>query len=151
MERLTEHITNGIKIHGCKTIFGTRERKGAALTSAIVRLAAYEDALSNPNGSVLSPEEAAQILKQACVESFKQAAKIQLLQNEIPHWVPVSERLPEVDGEPSEFATDCGKSVLACDDDGYVYETTFWKYSQTFQGGTPKYWMEKPKPPKGEK
>jgi hypothetical protein len=43
LDRLTRRIGDGIVLTDCKTIFGTRERKGAGLTSAIVRLAAYED------------------------------------------------------------------------------------------------------------
>ena len=43
MERLTERVGEFIRIKGCKTLYGGKERKGAYLYNAIVRLAEYED------------------------------------------------------------------------------------------------------------
>lgn len=57
MERLTEHwCAGGIRIKGCSTLYVDLERKGAPVANAIIRLAAYEDAL---------PLERAQELAQA--------------------------------------------------------------------------------------
>lgn len=57
MERLTEHTAGGyIVIKGCASVYPTQERKRAPATSAIVRLAAYED-------TGLTPEEVAELAK----------------------------------------------------------------------------------------
>lgn len=57
MERLTEHTDDGyIAIKGCASVYPAQERKRAPATSAIVRLAAYED-------SGLTPEEVAELVK----------------------------------------------------------------------------------------
>lgn len=46
MERLTERwCAGGIRIKGCSTLYADKERKGAPASNAIVRLAAYEDAM----------------------------------------------------------------------------------------------------------
>lgn len=49
MERLTERYENHIRIKGCKTVFDCAERKGAPMSNAIVRLAAYEDIGRTPD------------------------------------------------------------------------------------------------------
>lgn len=49
MERLTEHFGDYIIIKGCKSYYPNEERKRAPATSAIVRLAAYEDTGVLPN------------------------------------------------------------------------------------------------------
>lgn len=59
MDRLTERVEDYVKIKGCKTIYGANERKNAPVSSAIARLAAYED-------SGLTPDEV-----QALVEEQK--------------------------------------------------------------------------------
>lgn len=43
MERLTERVGKYIRIKGCSTLYASKERKGAYLCNAIVRLAEYED------------------------------------------------------------------------------------------------------------
>ncbi len=44
MDRLTERLSDGcIRIKGCKTVYSGTERKRSHMTSAVVRLAAYED------------------------------------------------------------------------------------------------------------
>lgn len=43
MERLTKHDGRFISVTGCKTLYENEERKSAPASSAIVRLAAYED------------------------------------------------------------------------------------------------------------
>lgn len=45
MERLTEHFGNSIFIKWCKTLYANQESKTAPASNAIVRLAAYEDAM----------------------------------------------------------------------------------------------------------
>lgn len=57
MERLTEHCGRYIKIKGCETLYGQSERKSAPMSSAIVRLATYED-------TGLMPEEIEKIHKE---------------------------------------------------------------------------------------
>ena len=49
MERLTERYENYIRIKGCKTTYDNSERKGALMSNAIVRLAAYEDIGRTPD------------------------------------------------------------------------------------------------------
>lgn len=56
MERLTKRIGEYIEIIGCKSLYPTEERKRAPATSAIVRLAAYED-------SGLTPDEVSELAK----------------------------------------------------------------------------------------
>lgn len=49
MERLTEIVEGKyIRIKGCKSVFDNKERKGAYMANAIVRLAAYEDTGKTP-------------------------------------------------------------------------------------------------------
>lgn len=49
MERLTERWCKGmVRIKGCSSLYPDKERKGAPATSAIVRLAAYEDTGMTP-------------------------------------------------------------------------------------------------------
>lgn len=43
MERLTERKSNMVLIRGCRTVYGSKERAGTPLGSAIARLADYED------------------------------------------------------------------------------------------------------------
>lgn len=66
-------------------------------------------------------------------------------------WISVKDRLPEVKEEPEGYMSDVGTAVLVCEEDGYVYEATFWKKSSKFQDGGydcfPAYWMQLPKPP----
>lgn len=52
MERLTERIRGCIKIKGCTTVYGDKMRKGAYMSSAIVRLSEYEDTGLSP-GAVM--------------------------------------------------------------------------------------------------
>ena len=56
MNRLTERVDGYIRIVGCKTLYSSSERPGAYLNNALIRLAAYEDAM---------PLERAQELAQA--------------------------------------------------------------------------------------
>jgi len=53
------------------------------IDTIIQRLAAYEDALTNPDGTILEPREVAKMLETAFAESCKGKAKIDLLQSEI--------------------------------------------------------------------
>lgn len=63
MERLTERLNkNYIKIKGCKTIYGSEERKGAPAASAIARLCDYED-------TGLMPEEIMRIISNGSEEN----------------------------------------------------------------------------------
>lgn len=48
VERLTERCDGGIRIKGCSSLYPDKERKGAPATSAIVRLAAYEETGMTP-------------------------------------------------------------------------------------------------------
>lgn len=45
MERLTEHFGRYIRIKGLSTIYSSEYRKTAHLNNAIIKLAAYEDAM----------------------------------------------------------------------------------------------------------
>jgi hypothetical protein len=71
----------------------------------------------------------------------------------IQDWILVSEQLPKIDREPEEsYTSDVGKRCIVCDDDGYVYEATYWKVSKQFQDNgvlcKPLYWMHYPEAPK---
>lgn len=57
MERLTERYSQSlVRIVGCTTAYSNKERKGANMQNAIVRLAAYED-------SGLTPKEVFELTK----------------------------------------------------------------------------------------
>lgn len=45
MKRLIEHVGKYIRVKGCETLYPNAERKAAPASNAIVRLAAYEDAM----------------------------------------------------------------------------------------------------------
>lgn len=45
MERLTEHFDRDIHIEGMTAVFRSEYRESAPLNNAIIRLAAYEDAM----------------------------------------------------------------------------------------------------------
>lgn len=45
MERLTEHFGRYIRIKGLQTIYSSEYSKTARLNNAIIKLAAYEDAM----------------------------------------------------------------------------------------------------------
>ena len=58
MERLTEHCCpGGIRIKGCSALYSAKERKGAPASNAIVRLAAYEDAMPLDRAQELAQAE----------------------------------------------------------------------------------------------
>ncbi len=57
-----------------------------------------------------------------------------LMENTVQKWIPVTERLPEKDGE----------HILVCYKDGWVCD----QYTPVDRGVT--HWMPLPEPPKGE-
>ena len=65
-------------------------------------------------------------------------------------WIPCSERLPIIEDEPSDYAEDVGRRFLITDSDGYVYESTFWKYANVFNDNAIA-WQTLPEPYKGER
>ena len=64
-------------------------------------------------------------------------------------WIPVEERLPIIEREPSEYAIDVGERFLVTCEDGYVCERTFWKNANAFEEDVIA-WMPKPNPYKKE-
>lgn len=58
-------------------------------------------------------------------------------------WIPVSERLPVITSEPSEFADDVGEPFLITDTVGRVYISTFWKRANEFSDDAIA-WMPRP-------
>ena len=47
-------------------------------------------------------------------------------------WISCSGTLPIIVDEPSDCAKDVGRRFLITDSDGYVYDSTFWKYANAF-------------------
>lgn len=80
-----------------------------------------------------------------------------LMPNEIPHWIPVSERLPKKwhneSGEPIEFNVMLPKAKEAttlCFNGSQWFEFD-WKYMRITGYYSVTHWMPLPQPPKGEK
>ena len=77
------------------------------------------------------------------IESLQ--AEIKQLQEE-RRWIPVAERLPNVD----EYGD---VNVLCCMDDGFIASATYDKnngWELWDESGEVTHWMELPQPPKGE-
>lgn len=80
-----------------------------------------------------------------------------LMPDEIPHWIPVSERLPKVwrneNGEPIEFNVmlpDAEEATTLCFNGSQWFEFD-WSNMEISGYYTVAYWMPLPQPPKGEK
>lgn len=55
--------------------------------------------------------------------------------SDINKWIPVSERLPQLeisDAVKNGEYTDNGKAFIITDSEGFVYKSTFWAKSQKF-------------------
>ena len=71
-------------------------------------------------------------------------------------WIPVSERLPEIKSEISDWDEDIAIPVIVCDGT-YAVPADFWKISKVFtyidtneEVADVVYWMPLPQPPKEE-
>ena len=87
MEHLTEHIgAEFVYIKDCKTLYSNQERKDASVANAIVRLAAYEDAMPLDRAQELARAEKDGLL--AVLEPNDPLTLEQLLQMDgEPVWV----------------------------------------------------------------
>lgn len=94
MERLTKHEGGYIVINGCASVYPSQERKRAPMTSAIVRLSAYED-------SGLTPEEVAELAKIVRCKDCKYA-------EESIHKNRIICSVHETDFSPDDFCS-CGE------------------------------------------
>lgn len=101
------------------------------------RLSAYEDTGLEPD-EIKDHEEMFKAYRHICGG---------LTPDEIPHWIPVSERLPEKVG-----------TFIICTSYGDVFEADYWLSRKEFTRcngsnfmNPVMYWQPLPQPPKGEK
>lgn len=154
MERLTEkhYSGKGYFMKCSEACANDDEMCGGCpqLDKIIDRLAAYED-------TGLTPEETSKLdahrkAMAALADSYKA---------EIPHWIPVTERLPE-DGLPKDSKKKTLKVLVAIRADNGVYTVrsqtrskhpyyhpNTWEWGK-FTCGTITHWMPLPEAPKGE-
>ncbi|MBE6721874.1 MAG: DUF551 domain-containing protein [Ruminococcaceae bacterium] len=119
------------------TVMDYTERMNLATADALESLAAERDAYRDK-------------LKAALAENTR-------LAQQVPHWISVKDRLPEVDEDLPDYAEDIFIPIIICDEDGDVYPVKFGKESKEFKyedGGrlmsTVLYWMPLPEAPKEE-
>lgn len=80
-----------------------------------------------------------------CVDRLAAYEDTGLEPEEIPQWIPISERLPEIGRNCLVRITGVGTDIA------YYEEVGVWRIYDVKWGGEVTHWMPLPQPPKGEK